>query len=198
MQKFTMPVSKTVNSKRVAVGIVEVTTPLLADVLAVIATAEVKEIDKEDGLPVYSTEEANWVFSAVVAKVMATARNKMQAGSTALKEGLSIPTTWAEFVAEGTRGGGAALANMRDCKAAFAAYINTLGKSEATTNQLILWFSNKPLLASQASVSKGKFLSYVEQFAETLNEADADRFLRTLEGVTETATSETVTTGDDF
>jgi hypothetical protein len=201
MQKFTMVVSETTgekgNKKRIEIGKVEATVPLLDEVASVIVTAKVAELDKESGLPVYDTDEANFVFNAVLAAVKAMVRNRLVPKSIKLKDGAIIPSNWAELCAEASPSG-AALANFRDCKNAFTAYVATLGKSEATANRIVLFFSNKEALATQTMDTKSKFLVYVEQFAETLKEDDAERFLSTLEKVMATATSETVEAGDDM
>lgn len=197
MQKFTMIVSETVNKVRKEVGKVEATVPLIDDVIAAIATAKVSEMDKESGLPVYDTDAANFVFGAVLASVKAMVRNRLIPKSIKLKDGAIIPSNWEELCAEASPSG-AALANFRDCKNAFTAYVATLGKSEATANKIVVFFSNKDALATQLPDTKAKFLVYVESFAETLGEADAERFLSTLEKVMATATSETVEAGDDM
>ena len=124
-------------------------------------------------------------------------RNRLVPKSIKLKDGAIIPSNWAELCAEASPSG-AALANFRDCKNAFAAYVATLGKSEATANRIVLFFSNKDALATQIADTKAKFLVYVEGFAESLNEADGERYLSTLEKVMATATSATVEPGDDM
>ena len=124
-------------------------------------------------------------------------RNRLVPKSIKLKDGAIIPSNWAELCAEASPSG-AALANFRDCKNAFAAYVATLGKSEATANRIVLFFSNKDALATQIADTKAKFLVYVEGFAESLNEADGERYLSALEKVMATATSATVEPGDDM
>ena len=197
MQKFTMVVSETVNKVRKEIGSVDATVPTLDEITAVVATAKVADTDKETGLPVYDTDEANFVFGAIFAAVKAMVRNRLVPKSIKLKDGAIIPSNWAELCAEASPSG-AALANFRDCKNAFAAYVATLGKSEATANRIVLFFSNKDALATQIADTKAKFLVYVEGFAESLNEADGERYLSTLEKVMATATSATVEPGDDM
>ena len=192
-----MVVSETVNKVRKEVGKVEATVPLLDEVTAVVATAKISETDKESGLPVYDTDEANFVFNSVLAAVKAMVRNRLVPKSIKLKDGAIIPSNWAELCAEASPSG-AALANFRDCKNAFSAYVATLGKSEATANRIVLFFGNKEALATQTMDTKAKFLVYVEQFAETLKEEDAERYLSTLEKVMATATTETAEPGDDM
>lgn len=192
-----MVVSLTENKKRIEVGKVDATVPLLDEIISVIATAKVSETDKESGLPVYDSDPANFVFSAVLASVKAMVRNRLVPKSIKLKDGAIIPSNWEELCAEASPSG-AALANFRDCKNSFTAYIGTLGKTEATSNLLITLFSNKTTLATQSMDMKGKFMGYVESFTESLNEADQERYLSTLEKIAETATSATVEAGDDM
>lgn len=205
MQSFNMEVSKTVNKKRTAVGSVVVTTPLLADILPFVAAAAIdtkatEEAAKEkdfDGLPIYVSDEANWVFGAMLAAVKAGARNKLVSGTATLKDGLSIPTDWKELCAEGIRSGAAALENLRAVKASFAAYVATLGKTEGTTQTIINLFNNKTALMTQTEAMRTKMAKYVEDYAATLNEADMERFTKPIDSVLEVCAT-TVQVGDDF
>jgi hypothetical protein len=140
----------------------------------------------DDGLPVYDTEEANWILSAIVAAVKAQARNKLLSGTATLKEGASIPSNWAELVAEGERTGSAALAALRDCQNAFMAYVGTLGKKESTAVRIITLFKNRDALALQDMPMKTKMKEYVEAFGVTLSEEDLIRFEKPLGRVLET------------
>jgi len=190
MQKITIDVSKKVNGKFAKQGEVEITVPILTDVLEFVASP-VKKDEKgaeifEDGLPVYESDKANWLQGAMLAAIKAQARNKLVSGTATLKDGLSIPTDWEGILAEGTRGGGEALAIAREAKAAFAEWMGKQGKSEAATATVVTLFSNKQALALQSEVNKGKVKSYVESFAESLDAALQERFEKPIMSVIDT------------
>lgn len=190
MQVVTIEVSKKINSKFVKQGEVQITVPVLADVLEFVAS-HIKKDDKgnevyEDGLPVYENDKANWLQGAMLAAIKAQARNKLVSGTATLKEGLSIPTDWEGILAEGTRGGGEALAIAREAKAAFAEWMGKQGKSEAATQTVVTLFSNKQALALQSEVNKGKVKAYVEAFSETLDVAALERFEKPIQSVLDT------------
>lgn len=193
MKNVILSISKTVDKKRQPVGEIVVTIPVLEDILPFVTS---KITGEEDGLPVYESDEANYVMSALAAYTKAAARNKLIAGTATLKDGLSIPTDWAGLCAEGDRGGnGAALAILREVKSAFADYAKTLGKSEAATAMMVSLFGNRTALESQTIQNKQKMKAYVESFIETL-EADAlERFQRPLENVIEACDK---ATAEDF
>jgi hypothetical protein len=212
-QKFMIEVSKTVQkggkNVREKVGEVFAFSPLMDEIRKISAAAEqAQAVDKDDkpvfdkegkpvpatderGLPVYNSEEANWLFSAVVAAVTMQARNKLVSGTATLKDAAVIATDWAGLVAEGGSGNGAALAALRDCQNAFAAYVGTLGKTEAVAKMLIVFFKNKDALETQTASTKAKMLEYVEGFAATLNEADLDRFDKPIQRVMESCATAT-------
>ncbi|MGE4259171.1 MAG: hypothetical protein AB7F19_07505 [Candidatus Babeliales bacterium] len=178
-------------------GEVAITVPVLEDLLPFIGA---KVTGEEDGLPVYDKDEANWLQSAMLSYVKASARNKLINGTAQVKEGQKIPTNWEELCAEGERGGnGAALAIAREAKQAFADWAAKQGKSEAATQTLVTLFSNRAALQVQNDINKGKMKAYVESFAESLmaqedGEALVERFQRTIEGVL--AACEAVTAED--
>lgn len=182
MIKFEMPVSKKdeKTKKYVEMGKVEVTVPVLADLIPFLGA---KETGQEEGVPVYDSPEANFVMSAVMAYVKAAARNKLVSGTATVKEGLKIPETWAEFTAEGVRGGGEALAILREAKSEFADWISSQGKSEAVTNALVTFFGNRAALQLQSPANKAKVLAYVEKFAESLDETKLERLQRPIDAV---------------
>lgn len=200
MLQFKMEVSKTVKegnkNVRQKVGDVEVTTPTLDDIKTIVVEAKIKEMDKE-GLPVYEDARADWIFGAMMATVKAGARNKLLPGSIDLKPDTSIPTDWDGIIATGERGGGAALAILRDCRAAWAEYVAKLGKSESTQATLIMYFNNRVALVAQPEANRAKMADYVEKFALSLSEEDQEKYTRPIENVI-SACTDGVAAGDDF
>lgn len=182
MIKFPMVVNKKDDKtkKYVEVGAVEVTVPVLDDLLPFMAA---KVTGQEEGVPVYDSAEANWLMSAVMAYTKANARNKLESGTATIKSGLVIPSTWAEFTAEGVRGGGEALAIIREAKTAFAEWLGKQGKSDAVTNTLTTLFNNRAALQLQSPANKAKVKTYVEQFAEALDAPSFERFTKPIEAV---------------
>jgi len=227
MKSFNLAIKKTVKkgetlpdgkkaaeNQRVDVGTVKVYTPLVEEIISILAPAKqavatddkgvalTEEVDgkvvpmlatDDDGLPVLDSDGANWLFNAIVAAVKAGARNKLVKDSVSVKDGLKIPETLAELFEPGTRGAGAALAALRDCKAAFADYVATLNKTEATSALIITLFNNKQALALQTPVMKGKMRAYVESFAaDFLTEEQVDSWTRPMEAVLESCKVEEV------
>ena len=178
-------------------GRVNITVPTLADILPFVTSAISTDKDgkpvSEDGLPVYEADEANWVQAAILSYVKADARNKLIPQTAEVKPGLKIPTNWEELCAEGSRGGnGAALALARDAKLAFAEWAGKQGKSEGTTTMMVTLFSNRAALQLQGEAHKLKMTAYVESFAESLSEADMERFTRPIESVLLACAADTV------
>ena len=139
--------------KSVKIGDIAIYVPILKDLLPFIGS-EIKKDEKgqeiyEDGLPVYESDEANWIQNALLAQVKAQARNKLEPGTVNLKEANKIPENWAELIAEGTRGPGAALEIARQFKSAFSTWVSKLGLSESASNTLNTLISNKAALALQ-------------------------------------------------
>lgn len=189
MKTITIDVSKKVNGKFAKQGEVNIVVPTLEDAAAFVNGYEIT--GEEDGLPVYKSEEANWIQGAILAMVKAQARNKLVSGTATLKDGLSIATDWAGLIAEGVRGGGEALAIAREAKAAFAEWMGKQGKSEAATATVVTLFSNRQALALQSDANKAKIKVYVESFFESLDEAAGERFMKPVQAVLDTCEAST-------
>lgn len=178
-------VSKKENGKFAKVGEQTIYVPTLADIIQFV-TSPIKKDEKtgaeiiEEGLPVYESDEANYVQGALLASVKAQVRNKMVSGTATLKDGQKIPTTWAELCAEGVRDG-SGLALAREFKAAFAEYVSKQGLSEAAANTLITLVSNKAALSLQNDGVKQKVAARLGAFAESLDAAALEKFMRPLE-----------------
>lgn len=185
--KITIDVSKKENGKFNKVGEQIIHVPLLSDIMAFVGSP-IKKDDKgadliEEGIPVYESDEANWVQGAILASVKAQARNKMVSGTAQLKDGQKIPETWAELCAEGVRDG-SGLALAREFKSAFAEWVSKQGLSEAAANTLSTLVNNKAALTLQAEAVKAKVAAKLEQFAESLDPAQLEKFMRPLEAAT--------------
>lgn len=183
-QQVTIDVSKKVNGAFQKVGEQNIFVPLLADAMKYVG-ASIKKDEKgndiiEDGIPVYDSDEANWIQGAILAAVKAQARNKMVSGTANLKEGQKIATDWAELCAEGVRDG-SGLALAREFKASFADWIAKQGLSEAAANMLVTLVSNKAALQLQTQATKDKVKARLEKFADEQNAETVEKFMRPLQ-----------------
>jgi len=203
-QKVTMDVSKKIkdaqgNGLFSKVGEATIFVPLLKDITPHVV-ADIKKDDKgadvfEDGVPIYVTDEANWIQGAILAMVKAQARNKLKSGTAELKDGNKIPENWEELCAEGVRDG-AGLALARECKTAFGEWLATQGLSEAAANTLNILFGNKNALATQDSAVKAKVKARILAFGESLTPELAEKYARPVTNVLEACESESVSAAD--
>lgn len=182
--KITIDVSKKENGKFNKIGEQVIYCPTLLDILPFI-NSPIKKDEKgtevyEEGLPVFEDDRANWVQGAILAAVKAQARNKMIPQTAQVKDGLKIAETWEELTAEGVRDG-SGLALAREFKAAFADWIAKQGLSEAATSTLVTLVSNKAALQLQAKGTKDKVAARLGAFAESLDAAQLEKFMRPLE-----------------
>lgn len=183
-QAITIDVSKKENGAFKKVGEQTIFVPLLADIIQYV-TSPIKKDEKgneviEDGIPVYEADPANWVQGAMLAMAKAQARNKMKSGTAELKDGQKIATNWEELCAEGVRDG-SGLALAREFKQSFADWIKTQGLSEAASNMLVTLVSNKAALLLQTQATKEKVKARLEAFAESLDSAAVEKFMRPLQ-----------------
>lgn len=176
MKSYNMEVSKKENGAYVKQGQVAVFYPLLNEMGLNI------EAQKEDdeGFPVYEDAKVQYVFDAVLAAVKAAARNKLVSGTVQLKDGCKIAETVAELIEGGGGNKGDALAAVREFLAAFKAWLPSTGKKEAVIAAIYDLAANRKGLALQPADKKTKFAVYLADFAETLDEAQAERFSRPL------------------
>lgn len=157
--------------KYVKVGSLNLFIPLLAD--AGIDAVQAKDKDGkplvEDGIPVYETDEANWIQGAMVNAAKAQARNRLISGTATLKDGKTISDDWLTLTAESEGvGNPAALLAVREVKEQFKKWVSSLGKSGAAQSLLNALFANKQSLTLQSTETKGKVENYVTEFASSL------------------------------
>ena len=201
---IAMDVTKTVTeagkNSRVKVGSVDIYVPSIAELAkdAVQATdAKGIAMVDDDGLPVYTDNNLNWVQSAIYAQVKAQARNKLKPSTADLKDGAKIATDWAELTAENTGGGAEHLAAIREVKALFARWVATLGKSAPAQEQITGLFNSPDKLSVSNETVRGKMLGYLGDFVETLEDVQTAKFVKYLEKLENSATAE-VTEAEDF
>lgn len=172
-----------VKKEFIKVGEQIIYTPLLKDIMAFVASdvkvENGKEVVDEDGIPVYASDEANWVQGAIIAAVKAQARNKLVSGTANLKEGAKIATDWAELIAEGVRDG-SGLKLAREFKESFADWVGKQGLSDAAANSLITIVGNRAALALQNDTVKAKVAARLEAYGEAQDEDTLQKFMRPL------------------
>lgn len=188
-QQLTIEVSQRVDGEFKKVGEVKIHTPLLSHIIPFVAQAEIKKDEKgnevfEEGVPVYTTDEANWVQGAILAQVKSQARNKLVSKTADLKPGQKIAENWAELVAEGVRDG-AGLALAREFKNAFGEWVSKQGLSDAAAKTLTTFIGNKAALELQTQGTKDKVKARLDAFAESLSPEALEKFMRPLESVME-------------
>lgn len=185
MKSYQMVVSKKEEVKGVVQyveqGKIEVFYPLLSDLGFSVEPTK----DDEEGFPVYEDSKAQYAFDAVLAAVKAAARNKLKPGTATLKDGASIASTLEELLEGGGANRGDALAAVREMLAAFKTWLPSTGKKETVQAAVYDLAANRGGLKLQTADRKQKFLGYLSDFAETLNEAQAARFERPLKALEE-------------
>lgn len=158
--------------------------------------ARTEDDGEDDGLPLYEDKNMDWLFGAIVASCKAQARNKLVPQTADLKDGQKIASNFDELTAEGERRGNAeALKLAKEISNAFTSWFTTLAKSVAATAMATTLFRKRDALAIQPNDIKKKMQSYLQQFAETLEPADAERYSKYLLAVEEACSA---TTAEDF
>ncbi len=178
MIKFNMEVSKKVDGAYQKVGEVPVYFPLFSELDIPVESTKTDE----DGMPVFENEKHGFVYAAVVAAVKAQARNKLVSGTATLKAGLTIAETVEELLETGGNKG-EALAAIRECLAAFKAWLPSTGKPEKTQAALLQLMKSKDALSIQSEEKKQKFSVYVQDFAASLKPEQVSRFERHLTAI---------------
>lgn len=159
-----MEVSKTVDSKRVPVGVVEVFCP---DLKAFGLNVEPTGQDEKTGELTYGETAIQWLYNAVVQATKANARNKLQSGSTELKPNNKLASTLEELTTP-SETGAVVLAERRTLIQLFKGYLSNLERPE-NVKALLLAFMEKPdTLALQPADKRAKIKAYFEEFGASV------------------------------
>ena len=159
-----MEVSKTVDSKRVPVGVVEVFCP---DLKAFGLNVEPTGQDEKTGELTYGDTAIQWLYNAVVQATKANARNKLQSGSTELKPNNKLASTLEELTTP-SETGAVVLAERRTLIQLFKGYLSNLERPE-NVKALLLAFMEKPdTLALQPADKRAKIKAYFEEFGASV------------------------------
>jgi len=160
---LTMSVTRSEGNKRVPVGDVNVPVPHLKDFGL---DVEAKSTDDE-GMPVFESNELNWLQNSIKNATLANARNKLVPKTTDLRPGASIPQTLEELT-EPSLGGGnpEVLKAIAHTKALFKEYVATLGKSAKVSALLTEGFGSTKALGMQPANVRERIAGYVEDFVQ--------------------------------
>lgn len=144
--------------------------------------AEAKR-EPSNPLPIYKDSRFDWLMSAIQSKVEAQARSKTLKGK--LKEGATIPTTFAELVAVGERGGEWLKIKSEAVKSYQAYLANVAKKSQAVVTALGSLFANPNSLVVCEEKYRQATTMHVEKWASLLSSDEAARFEKPISMVSE-------------
>lgn len=144
--------------------------------------AEAKR-EPSNPLPIYKDSRFDWLMSAVQSKVEAQARSKTLKGK--LKEGATIPTTFAELVAVGERGGEWLKIKSEAVKSYQAYLANVAKKSQAVVTALGSLFANPNSLHVCEQKYRDATMMHVEKWASLLSSEEQSRFEKPISMVSE-------------
>lgn len=128
----------------------------------------------DNGVPVYAEPVADWLQQAILFRISATSRNRFVKGE--LKPGASLAEDFEALTAETARTG-EALALRREARTSFEAYLQKLGKKQATVGLLgELFFNSAKVLASAGEKYVEALSKYAGEWIDTLDDASKTRF----------------------
>lgn len=170
-----LPISKTVEqangaNKREQIGEIEVYCPTLAEF-----GIAVEPVGKEeDGSLKYESNEAQFLYGAIVAAVKTATRNKFVGGTDTLRVGAKIAESLAELVAPATNNKGQALVERRALMDMFKQWIASSGKNEAVQKMLAMMLDRTDNLLLQDTDKRGKIKQYFVDFGNATAERLTD------------------------
>lgn len=192
---FKLAVSRTEKqgdqNKRVSVGTVTASIPTIKAFLPILTAAAIIPKDgvkpeDDDGVPLYDNDVANWLQSAITAKVSVKIRNSLVEGTTELQTGKSLPTNFEELLEAGERTG-QAMKIKAECITALCSYIAAQGIQPASVERWKALFRQPEALAAQSDVLKGKALAYLEGFSKEQSAENLSRYMTTLTSIEDAA-----------
>lgn len=187
--------------KRVEVATVQIPMPILADFGISGTQAIAAEDDKDmgyikgqpmfdDGVPVYGDPKADFLQTAITARVFSMVRNRFVDGK--IKPGAVIPEDFEQLLAETTRSGDA-LAMRREAKDSFAAYLQSKEKPAVVVELLSnLFYNSAKVLPSAAPKYVTALQTHAGDWIGTLKPEQATRFTPKIQELNESIKSATV------
>lgn len=180
--------SKTVDGKRVELSKQTIFCPTLKDFGIAVEPVRVEE----DGSPVYESNEANWLYTAIQQQVKAQARNKFVPQSDTLRPGAKVAESLAELVAPSTGNKGAALVEKRTLLEMFRSWLAAQGKNEAVQKLLSTMLDRTDNLLLQEPAKREKVKAYFVEFGEAKVEVLTDWQVQYLTGAVEACDGEEI------
>ena len=180
--------SKTVDGKRVELSKQTIFCPTLKDFGIALEPVRVEE----DGSPVYESNEANWLYTAIQQQVKAQARNKFVPQSDTLRPGAKVAENLAELVAPSTGNKGAALVEKRSLLEMFRSWLAAQGKNEAVQKLLSTMLDRTDNLLLQEPGKREKVKAYFVEFGEAKVEVLTDWQVQYLTGAVEACDGEEI------
>lgn len=161
---FKLEVSKSVGGKKQPLGNVDVAYPTLEEL-----GIDSQPKEWKDGLPVYSTDLENFIFTSVIERVKGMARNKLVSGTIDLKLGATIATSLEELIKPPAAGGNAeTLKALAELKRQFKEWLAGAGVTEKGQAALSQMFGQPAAIALQSPAMRAKVAERVEAFADSL------------------------------
>lgn len=199
--KFVLVLNETINKKRKEVGKVNVPYPTLHQdfkLPAALAKDENGQDKWEDGIPVYENAAYDWLQQAIVSAVSMKARNRFVPKTATLKPGVSLAEDFESLTAETARTG-EALIMRRDARTSFENYLRGLKKSEPFITRFgeLFWNSTK-VFSSLSEDYRKAMKTYVAKWVESLDSAQATRFLPKINELQESITASEATSDADL
>ena len=180
--------SKTVDGKRQELSKQTIFCPTLKDFGIALEPVRVEE----DGSPVYESNEANWLYTAIQQQVKAQARNKFVPQSDTLRPGAKVAENLAELVAPSTGNKGAALVEKRSLLEMFRSWLAAQGKNEAVQKLLSTMLDRTDNLLLQEPAKREKVKAYFVEFGEAKVEVLTDWQVQYLTGAVEACDGEEI------
>jgi len=180
--------SKTVNGKREELAQTQIYCPTLKDFGVNVEPVRVEE----DGSPVYESNEANWLYTAIQQQVKAQARNKFVPQTATLRPGAKVAENMVELTAPSTGNKGAALVEKRTLLEMFRSYLADTGKNEAVQKLLSTMLGSPDNLLLQEADKREKIKSYFVAFGEAKVEVLTDWQVQYLTGAVEACDGEAI------
>ena len=185
---ISFDLSKTEQGKRVPLTSIKIYCPTLKDFGI---NAEPVRVEK-DGSPVYESNEANWLYTAIQQQVKAQARNKFVPQTATLRPGAKVAESLAELTAPSTGNKGAALVEKRTLLELFRGWLAETGKNEAVQKLLSTMLDRTDNLLLQEADKREKIKGYFVSFGEAKVEVLTDWQITYLTGAVEACDGEAI------
>jgi hypothetical protein len=178
--------------KRTNIGNAHVPIPTIKAFIDIISKAGIAQKDvkpeEDDGVPLYDNDIANWLQSAITAKVYVKARNSLVDGSTELQAGKTLPSNFDELMEPADRVN-VAMKVKAECITSLCNFIANAGIPAASVEKWRAMFRSPDALSPQSDSIKAKALGYLEGFSKEQSPENLARYMTTLAAIETAAQS---------